>query len=137
MPRSISRALKSILAFSLVCILTQASHAETILKLNMGNDSVSDLAFDGMVLGTVDDTIAGTAGDQNTSVNFLNFLAATPDITTSIASFTLDDLAASGAAVDIGGVVVQGFSGGSFELYDDSNALLLSADLSTSATNHN
>jgi hypothetical protein len=132
MKRYYSAALKALLAATLICLLTQTSRAGTILKLNLGGDSSFDIDFDGTILSTVDDGDAGTTGQQNTAVDFLDFLAPIPDISTAIASFTLDGLTTSGLAVDLGGVVIQGFAGGMLELYDDLDSLLLSATLNTS-----
>ena len=48
--------------------------AGTIIKLSLGNTG-PDIEYSGGVLSTVDDGIVGTPGDQNTSIDFLDFLS--------------------------------------------------------------
>jgi hypothetical protein len=60
-------------------------------------------------------------------------LSAFPDILTPTASFTLSGLSPSGAAATLGPLVIQTFTGGTFQLYDPLNTLLLSGTLTTSA----
>jgi hypothetical protein len=121
-----------------VCALIYANasvlHASTIIKLNLGGVG-PDLAMNaGGVLGTVNDGIAGTTGDQNTNVEYTSFLEPIPDINASFGSFTLSNLVAAGPPIPVGpGVVVQNFAGGTFSLYDPSNSLLLSGLLTTSS----
>ncbi len=111
----------------------QVSQAGTIIKLSLGNTG-PDVEYVGGVFSTVDDGIVGTPGDQNTSVDFLDFLSWIPDITLPTASYTLDGVTAVGpASILFGVVVVQGFTGGDFQLYDDTNALLLDVNLTSSA----
>jgi len=71
---------------------------------------------------------------QNTDVEYTGFLEPIPDINTSVASFSLSNLARSGPAnASIPGFVIQNFAGGTFNLYDPSNSLLLSGLLTTSS----
>ena len=111
----------------------QAAQAGTIIKLSLG-DTGPDLAYAGGVLSTVDDGIAGTPGDQNTAIDFLDFLSGETDIPLADASYSLSGVTAAGpASVLFGVVVVQPFTSGNFKLWDDSNALLLDVDLDDSA----
>jgi hypothetical protein len=112
-----------------------AATIPTILEMSLG-DATTDIRFDGTNLFTEDDAVAGTTGNQNTGILFLNFLAPVhPDILTSTASFTMTGLQKQGQAILVANTttIVQTFNGGSFALYDDLNNLLLSGNLSTSA----
>lgn len=114
-------------------MLSSQASGGTILKLGLGSDPPADIEFDGITLSTVDDGNAGSLGDQNTAVEFQDFLDGFADILTPIASFTLDGLVTDGpASVFFGSLVVQPFTGGSLALYDPSNVLLLSATLDAS-----
>jgi hypothetical protein len=129
--------LRRFLVGAAVCALIYtnacALHAGTILKLDLGNVG-PDLSMNASgVLGTADDANAGTTGNQNTGIEFTGFLEPIPDINTSVASFTLSNLAAAGPATVFSPVVVQNFVGGTFSLYDQSNSLLLSGSLSSSS----
>jgi hypothetical protein len=124
---------------ALIYIAGERTFAGTIIKLSLGGDAVSDIEYTGGpvgILSTEDDLNAGTTGDQNTAVEFLDFLEPViADIPTSTASFTLDGLVAVGPATVINGsLVAQNFAGGSLFLYDDdaANTLLLSGNLGTS-----
>lgn len=109
-----------------------AAQAGTIIKLNLGSVG-PDIGMSGGLLATVDDGNAGTTGNQNTNIEYTDFLDFIPDITTSAASFTLGGLAVSGPANQVGPIVIQNFTGGQFSLYDPSNNLLLTGPLGTSA----
>jgi hypothetical protein len=133
---------RNTISFAIViCALAAAAapcDAGTIIKLSLGGDPGADIEFTGGVggiLSTADDTIAGTTGDQNTAVEYTDFLEAyETDIDTSTASFTLDGLVVAGPATTINGALVfQGFAGGTLELYDAANTLLLSGTLTDSA----
>lgn len=111
----------------------QTAQAGTIIKLSLGNDVAPDLEYSAGVLSTVDDTIPGTSGDQNTAVEFLDFLSFIPNIPAAAASYSLNGVTQSALPqVLFGTVVVQEMSGGNFQLWDDNNALLLSATLGDS-----
>jgi hypothetical protein len=130
--------LRSSLFGAAVCALIYANacalHASTIIKLNLGSVGPDVSMNAAGILGTSSDGNAGTIGDQNTNVEYTSFLEPIPDINTSIASFTLSNLAAAGPAFQpVPGVVVQNFAGGTFNLYDPSNSLLLSGLLTTSS----
>lgn len=131
--------LRSFFAAVAVCALVLANcgslSAATIIKLNLG-DVTPDLQMNGAgTLGTANDGANGTLGDQNTDVEFTGFLEPAPDINTGNASISLHNLIRTGAAdlVTNPGLVTQAFVGGSFELYDPSNTLLLSGTISTSS----
>ena len=111
-----------ILTLSFVTIVN--ANAANILKLDLGS-STTDIEFDGTTLSTIDDGTA-TAGEQDTDINFTDFLGSLADITTDTASFTLDGVTTDGSVMLIGGLVVQPTIGGAFSLWDDTNSLLLS-----------
>lgn len=128
--------LRVVLASFAMCALlgSSAVNGQTILKLNLGNTG-PDLAMNGSgVLGTVSDGDASTTGDQNTAVEYTAYLDGLyADITTSTASFSLAGLQTTGVPnVVAGAVVVQDFFGGTFNLYDTANVLLLSGNLQDS-----
>jgi hypothetical protein len=129
---NLRKALTGIVICTAFIGLNKAAHADTVLKLSLGEVS-PDLVFDGLTLHTVNDGNAGTTGDQNTAVDFTGFLNGIPDITTNIASFSLAGLAPQGAATVVGTVFIQNFAGGQFSLFDPSNVLLLSGTLNASS----
>jgi hypothetical protein len=117
-----------------VCCFTVCSaNANTIIKLDLGSVG-PDIGMNGQgQLSTVNDGDAGTTGDQNTKIEFTDFLNSIPDISTPPGSFTLNGLALAGPTNVIGGtLVIQNFTGGQFSLYDPANVLLLSGPISTS-----
>lgn len=122
-----------------VAVLVAVSQAQagTIIKLGLGNDSAPDIMFTGGAggtLSTMNDGNATTTGDQNTGVEFADFLAGViTDIRPSVASFSLANLTAAGPATTFGPLVIQNFSGGTMNLYDAANSLLLSGTLGNSA----
>lgn len=135
------RSLRFVIVGIAICALFGASAgstlAGTIIKLSLGGDPAPDIEFTGGAggkLSTADDAIV-SAGDQNTAVEFLDFLdPVATDIATPTASFTLDGLTAAGpATVFSGALVLQNFAGGTLELYDPADTLLLSGALATSA----
>jgi len=99
--------------------------AATIIKLNLG-DVGPDIAMNGGVLGTSNDGIAATTGNQNTAITYVGPLSGLTSITTNTASFTLANVTPVGAAVQVGTTAIQSFTGGTFSLYDPNNTLLLS-----------
>src|SRR5262249_19621392 len=75
-------------------------------------------------LETLSDGDPASSGDQNTDIHFSSFLSGIPD---GIGSIRLRGVAATGAASVVNGdLVTQTFTGGSLEVFDASNALLLS-----------
>lgn len=112
--------------------MTSAATADTIVKLPL-DETGFDVEFDGTTFSTFDDGDATTTGDQNTRVLFEGFLGLLPDIDTPVASFSLNGVLASGSPSITGPVIVQTTTGGTFDLYDGSNVLLLSGSLSDGA----
>jgi hypothetical protein len=128
------RACAAIAAVTLLIIATPSAKAATIIKLNLGGDALPDVEYNGATFHTLNDGVAGTPGDQNTAVEFLDFLLPHhASINTSTASYTLAGLTPIGPATNVG-VILQSFTGGSFQLYDEApgNALLLSGNLGSS-----
>src|SRR4051794_19473143 len=109
----------------------QASYAGTIIKLDLGGTG-PDVGYSGGILSTLNDGNAGTLGDQNTAILFTDFLSSqAPNPTTG--SYSLSGATISGAPTALGGgVFAQNFSGGDFQIYNSSNALLLQVHLSSS-----
>src|SRR5262245_44608967 len=118
-----------------VCLLVGVSaicRADTIIKLNLGGVGPDVGMNPGGQFSTSSDGNGATSGDQNTSIEFTSFLDLLPDINTSVASFTLTGLTATGPAQQLGNLAIQNFTGGQYNLYDPSNILLLSAPLGSS-----
>ena len=119
-------------SFSLCALLgSSAANGETVLKLSLGNTG-PDLAMNaGGVLGTTSDGNAGTTGDQDTAIDYSAFLDSL--FADGTGSFSVAGLLRTGPPNIIGGaVIVQDFDGGSFDLYDTANSLLLHGDLTES-----
>jgi hypothetical protein len=122
-----------------LCLTIAQAHAGTIIKLGLGGDPTSDIMLSGGTLSTAGDGNLGSLGDQDTNVDYSDFLIARPDIISPPASFTLAGLALDGPATLIGippnppFLVIQNFIGGTFDLYDPSNVLLLHGVLAKSA----
>jgi hypothetical protein len=134
MVRSVSLAFLCVVG--VVCLGTFGSgaYAGTIIKLNLGGDKSADIVFDGSQLSAVDDGNNATSGNQDTKVEFLDFLSGETDIVgPPPASFSISGLTVDGAANVFSNVlVIQNFTGGTFSLYDDSDSLLLSGVLDDS-----
>lgn len=132
--RSIRVAVICGLCCALFGVFGGIAFAGTIIKLNLGSVS-PDIQFDGSFLSTANDGVVGTTGNQNTAVEFTDFLESiATDIPTAIASFSIGGLAPAGNAfVFLGQNVVQNFNGGSFTLYAPDNSILLSGSLTSSA----
>jgi hypothetical protein len=115
----------------------QAAEAGTILKLSLGNDVQPDLEYVASVLSTVDDGDGTTPGDQNTAVEFLDFLTGVhPNIPAADGSYSMNGLTANGAPLVLfGAIVIQQLQGGNFQLWDENNVLLLDATLGDSVLN--
>src|SRR6476620_2367462 len=97
------------LRYSFLCALAalaftfNASHASTIIKLNLGGVGPdlglgAPAALPPGILGTVSDGVGATTGDQNTAIEFTSFLDFIPDINTNTGSFTLSNLQEVGPA---------------------------------------
>lgn len=126
-PRAAAVALAGLLVLS-----ASGARADTIIKLDLGDDAATDLQLSGGFLSTVDDGDGATAGDQNTDVEFLGFLSSLPDIASAAASYTLDGVAVSGSLAIFGSLAIQNLTGGTFSLFDENNVLLLSVSLDDS-----
>jgi hypothetical protein len=120
---------------AVIGLLATTATAGTIVKLDLGSDPAPDIRFDGTTLSTMNDGNAGTTGDQDTDADFQDFLSSFPDFLTPTASFTISGLLPSGAATVISQpqLVIQHFTGGTLQLYDPANTLLLSGTLTSSA----
>lgn len=118
-------------ACAFLCTGGLTVHAATIMKLNLGG-SGPDVTMAGGILATSNDLNATTAGDQNTAIEYTGFLDPIPDVSTSVASFSLSGITAAGAP-NVTTLVSQSFTGGTISLYDPSNALLLSGTLGGSS----
>jgi len=110
-----------------------SAKASTIIKLSLSNDTSPDVGYNGGVFSTLDDGVGGTVGDQNTGVDFLDFLSPHHANIASGASYSLVGVNAVGPATNLPGVALQSFTGGDFFLYDPANALLLSGHLGGSS----
>jgi hypothetical protein len=134
MSRRVGIVLFAVSVCALVANFNAASYAGTIIKLSLGSVS-PDIKYDGTTLSTADDSIVATTGQQNTAVEFTDFLESiAADIPTSVASFTMSGLTPSGSAfVFLGQNVVQNFTGGTLTLYAPDNSILLSGNLFNSA----
>jgi len=120
-----------------ICVATVLSagavQAGTILHLDLGTDQGPDVGFNSTTLGTVPDSNVATLGDQDTAIDFSDLLGGIPDVASPSASFSLNGLTVTGTATVFGGtLVVQEFSGGTLDVYDPGNALLLSGSLAPS-----
>jgi hypothetical protein len=108
--------------------------AAPIMKLNLGGDGADDVAFEYGQFSTIDDGIDSTTGQQNTAIEFMDFLDPFADITGSQASFSLSGLTPTGDSTTFSGwLVEQDFVAGSMSIFAPDNTLLLSADVSISA----
>lgn len=130
--------LKSSVCAAIALLLTsfQVSYAGTIIKLSLGSDPAADYQFSGGVGGvltTIPDGNPGTPGQQDTAVEFLDFLSGFPNIPAG-ASYTLSGMTALvPPTVGPGTLVVQDLAGGSFQIWDQFNSLLLDANLTNSS----
>jgi hypothetical protein len=120
-------------SFALCAFLGSAvANGATVLKLSLSSTG-DDLSMDAAgVLGTSSDGNAGTTGDQDTAIDYTGFLDSNTDIAAN-ASFSIAGLQRTGAPSIVGGtIIIQDFFGGTFNLYDTSNSLLLSGNLQDS-----
>src|SRR4051812_33787441 len=125
--------IRGLMACALLIFAAAAAHAGTIIKLNLGEIGPDVSMNNAGVLSTANDGIATTTGDQNTAVEFTGFLNGFPDIALNNASFSLRNLQEVGAPNVFGTLVIQNFNGGTFQLFDPANVLLLSGQLNNSA----
>ncbi|MCC7475454.1 MAG: hypothetical protein IT425_08670 [Pirellulales bacterium] len=121
---------------AILLAMASSSPAATIIKLNLGDTGPDvQMAVAGGTLATMSDGNGATTGDQNTAVEYTDFMDGLfSDINTSTASFSLGGLATSGSASVFGSLVIQNYApGATFNLYDPSNTLLLSGTLGSAA----
>ncbi len=134
MLRKRSLVILSLVICAAISFSSATTEAGTIIRLSMGGDSSPDIEFAGGVLSTVNDGNAGTTGEQNTTVDYGDILGSQSDISTPPASVTLNGLTATGPAFVFNGTLaLQNFTGGNISLYDASNNLLLSGNLTSGA----
>jgi hypothetical protein len=126
------RVLRSLTICALVGAFTTTLEAGTIMKLSLGGDDMPDVQLIGGELETINDQNVATLGEQDTAIDFQDFLAGQSDVLTPTASVILDDVTRVGNATVLGSVVLQNFSGGSIAVLDPSNNLLLSGMLGSS-----
>jgi hypothetical protein len=114
-------------------------HAATIVEMSLG-DATTDIEYDNGTLHTVDDGNNTTLGEQDTGVLFLNFVDGYgPDILSApLGSLTLSGLTPTPAGPNSAllifqSTIIQTFTGGTLELWDENNVLLLSGNLGASA----
>jgi hypothetical protein len=119
-----------------ICIVLGMSlgiaQAGTILTLKLGSDTTPDIKFDGTTLSTDSDSVPATMGDQDTEVDFQDFLSGMSDLVSPPGSATLGGLTVSGPPTVFGGVlVVQDFILGTIDIWGPApgNNLLLSGTL--------
>ena len=115
-----------LLCLSAPNVLPALPVATTILKFGFGADTAADIAAVGGVLGTIDDGNGSTPGDQNTGLDFLGFLSGTPSIPVAQASITIDGVSLTNPPAIMGSFFMQSTTGGTFQIWDDMNSLLLS-----------
>jgi hypothetical protein len=121
--------MKKTFIIATVCLAVMSSNllaSTTILKFGFGADASPDIEAIGGILSTVDDGDAATPGDQNTGVDFLGPFLGMPSIPVANASITFDGIVLTNAIQNIGSLILQPTSGGTFKVWDDSNSLLLS-----------
>ncbi len=121
--------------FNLITVLIFSGNAfaTNIIKLPLGTNVGADVTFDGTEFRTLDDGNGLTTGDQNTRILFVGFGGAFSDLNTETASFSITDVMAFGPALTVAGVIAQGTTGGTFNLWAPDNTLLISGILSTGA----
>jgi hypothetical protein len=124
-----NRIVTTIIAAGIVTFFASGLDAGTIIKVNFSTDSMPDIELVNGVLSTVDDAVDSTDGDQNSEVELLGVLAEQSVNVGDNASLTFDRIQMSGPPMTVGGMVLQSTQGGTFDLYDSSNQLLLSGTL--------
>jgi hypothetical protein len=105
-----------------------SSYAGTIIKLSLSNND-PDVQYVTPIMSTVNDLNVATTGDQDTDIQFSDFLSGMGQIFNG--SYTLSGTTAVGPAVTAG-VVYQNFVGGNFKIWDNANVLLLNVNMNNS-----
>lgn len=111
------------IALGLVVAMSSSASATAIIKFSLG-DTGPDVSYTNGVFSTVDDGDATTLGNQDTTLRYVGPLSFLSDILSG-ASFSLAGVTASGLATVTSGVITQMTTGGTFNVYDQSNSLLL------------
>ena len=132
MKANLSAVLGCLALCAFVFAVQSSLQAGTIMKLSLGGDNTPDIHMLGGELETVNDGNAVTLGEQDTAIDFQDFLSGQSDVLTSTASVILDDVTRVGNATTLGSVVFQNFTGGNIAVLDPSNNLLLSGMLGSS-----
>ena len=135
MLRSVKAGAVVLILCAIVGVLSHAAQAGTILKLGLGTGGGVDIEYADDVLKTTNDGDTSTPGDQNTAVQFLDFLndADFTDIPSG-ASFSMNNLVPVGPPTTFfDQLMIQNFTGGTAQLYSPTNELLLSTNLGNSA----
>ncbi len=99
MLRCVTNACVGVALVALLTLSCGTTHAGTIIKLGLGSDAPADVTFDGTSLKTVDASIPPTPGDQNTGIDYQDFLGGMTDVPPANASFSMNGLAVSGAGL--------------------------------------
>jgi hypothetical protein len=122
-------------------VFTCIADAGLIIKLDLVGASEpsdpNDFGYNGTTLATLNDGDSSSPGDQDTAVSYMDILSGQTNLPSPQASFSLHGLTKSGPAnlPPMTGLVIQNFTGGTFQLYGPGPAfsLLLQGTLSTSA----
>jgi hypothetical protein len=117
------------------------AEAGTIIKLDLVGTSESsnsvDFGYDGTTLATLSDGNPLSPGDQDTAVTYQDILSGQTSLPSPQGSFSLHGLTKSGPPnlPPMTGLVIQNFTGGTFQLFGPGPAygLLLQGSLNTSA----
>lgn len=121
--------------FSIFCLSISSNVlADTIMKFDLSSTN-TDVRFVNNIFSTVNDNIASTPGQQNTSIDFSGFLDSTIQDILSGASITISNVLAVGAPTIIlnNGVIQQNTEGGNVSFWNLNGDLLLSANLDNSS----
>lgn len=126
-------------AFLILCIaaggVTSKTHAESIMKMTLGPSDTGNMQFQNDMFSAVSDGHEGTDGDLDMSIDYVigaGGQAFSATGTMGSASVTLTGMMVAAPPVSNGSFIVQAFEAGSLAVYDDSNSLLLSANLNKS-----
>ena len=133
-------ALRAAMLAAVCFAAIQVANAGTIIKLNLGSDNPPDVGFSAGFLTTLNDgnNLPNSPGDQDTNVDFLDFLGFLPNIPAG-ASFSLSGIQATPTATQlsppitpVGNTIIQNFTGGQLRLWDPAGVLLLGVNLGDS-----
>jgi hypothetical protein len=131
-----NKAVKTLtMSLALLFVSVAPVSADTLIKFGLDEPgttaSAPDLQYFDGVFQTVNQGDASTLGDQNTGLLFTGFLQGVMADIVSGASLTIADVFGIGAAYENPniGTISQQTSGGTLSIWDNNNALLLSAEL--------